>query len=141
MPPQIETALLRLFADCPAALIIGHSYSVEAGGRILRLTIDPIIDNPPHPEGECESNVYDAVRLLVNEHGRRVTTKEVFAELETVGQIWGRSTVVNALASLVHKGLLVNPRDKKGYGIPTMPDHDRPPSTLNDFIEMYGTSS
>lgn len=119
MPPQIETALLRLFADCPSALTIGHTYTVEAGGRVLRLSIEPISTGPPGPDGECEENCYDAVRLLVNLHGTRVTTKEVIAELESVGHIWGRSTVVNALASLVHKGLLVNPRDKKGYGLPS----------------------
>lgn len=120
MPPQIETALLRLFADCPAALSIGHSYAVEAGGRILKLCIEPIVEAPPCPEGQCEEDVLDAVCLLVNEHNRRVTTKEVFAELDNANHLWGRSTVVNALASLVHKGLLVNPRDKRGYGPPQM---------------------
>lgn len=117
MPPQIEIALLRICAECSSALTVGQSYSIDVNGKTLRLSVEAISGQPPKPDSECEEDVYDAVRLLIGLHGRRVTTKEVFAELEAANHIWGRSTVVCALAALVHKGLLLNPRDKKGYGI------------------------
>lgn len=119
MPPQIEIALLRLCAEANGSLVIGQSYSLDIDGKTIRLSIEPISGDPPGPESECEENVLDAVGVLVALYDRRVTTKEVFAELESVNHIWGRSTVVCALAALVHKGLLLNPRDKKGYGLQT----------------------
>lgn len=125
MPPQIEIALLRLCADCNGALTIGQSYSIEAGGKVLRISVDAPVDAPPAPQTECEQETLDAVRVLFNLYGRRVTAKEVMAELENVGHIWGRSTILNALATLVHRGLLVNKHDKRGYGVP-IPIDDQP---------------
>lgn len=117
MPPQLEIALLRLYADCHATLIVGQSHSLEAGGIVLRLSVEPPANEPPRPETECEEDVYGAVGVLTSLLGRRVTTKEILAELELVGKIWGRSTILNGLAALVHRGLLTNLRNKKGYAL------------------------
>lgn len=117
MSSQIELALLRLFAECNDCLPVGESFTLEAGNRILRLSVEPIANNPPIPETSCEEDVYDAARILILLHERRVTAKEILAELEAVGRIWGRSTVMAALASLTSKGLLKNPRDRHGYGL------------------------
>lgn len=120
MPPQIEIALLRLWGSCADALIVGEPYTIDLDHVTLTVIAKPKASAPPAPEGACEEDVLACVYSLVACHGRRVTTKEILAELEFTEHIWGRSTVLNALATLVHKGLLMNPRDKKGYGVPCM---------------------
>lgn len=125
MPHRIEIALLRLYAECSGALIVGQTHSTEVGGIVLRLSIEPPENKPPRPEGTCEEDVYDAVAVLSAAMDRRVTSKEVMAEMDSTNHLWGRSTVLNALAALVHKGLLINPHDKKGYGVPIAPDPHR----------------
>lgn len=118
--PAIEMSLLRLFADHEKLLRPLESHSIQAGDLVLRLSIEHPTDAPPAPETECERNVLDAVRELVERHNRRVTTKEILSHLDETSRIWGKSTIQNALASFCHRGLLVNLRDKRGYGFPQL---------------------
>lgn len=117
--PAIEMHLLRIFAELSTLLRVNESHSIEAGGMVLKLSVEFPADKPPAPETDAERDVYDAVCELVKLRGRRVVIREVIAHLEATNRLWGKSTVTNALATLTHKGLLVNPRDKRGYGLPT----------------------
>lgn len=114
--PVLETALLKIFAAHGDLLNPNESHAVEAGGMVLRLSIEFPADKQPVPEGQCETDVFDTVLELFKQLGRRVVAKEIFAHLESSDRLWGRSTATNALASLTRKGILVNLRDKRGYG-------------------------
>jgi hypothetical protein len=117
-PPAVEMALLRVLAEIGGKLHNGQSWSVRAGELELTLSVGYPQAKPPKAETECEEDTLAAVTELVERHGRRVTMKEVLAHLAATDRLWGRSTALNALATLVHRGLLTNLRNKKGYGLP-----------------------
>lgn len=120
MPPVVESALLRILAVMGKRLTAGDRWEVQVdeGGLVLTLSADYRQAEKPEPRGQCEQDVYDAVRELVEREKRRAVTKEIATHLEATDRLWGRSTIVLALAALVDKGLLVNPHDKRGYGLP-----------------------
>ena len=60
------------------------------------------------------------IMATIRECGRRLTTEEVFTELEKKNRIWGQSTVKNELAALRALRRLDNKRGS-GYGIPGWP--------------------
>jgi hypothetical protein len=113
----VENALLRICIDCGLELAVGQSFAVEANRMILRLTIDPLGGVPPIPDTECEAECLAVVRELAKDGSRRVVTSEILTRL-AMDNNWARSTITNALASLTHKGLLINRHDRKGYGLP-----------------------
>lgn len=114
----IETAMLRLYADVGPLLKANDCHVIEAGGLILRLSIEYPATAKPAPESQCEQDCFDAAGEIIAETGQRATSRAIIDRLNETGRLWGRSTMLNALASLTHKGLLVNPGDKRGYGLP-----------------------
>lgn len=63
----------------------------------------------------CKADVLKAVRAA----GHSVTRKEVLRALKAAGKKHGPGTVAKALADLTAEGALVNPKDKKGYRLPS----------------------
>ncbi|AMV29415.1 hypothetical protein VT84_33785 [Gemmata sp. SH-PL17] len=60
---------------------------------------------------ECRTDIL----AVVTAAGQARTQKEIVRELKLAGKAHGPGTVVKALADLTTSGVLVNPRDKKGY--------------------------
>jgi hypothetical protein len=69
------------------------------------------------PRAECRQDVVEVVRAA----GRPLTSKEVVRALRKANRPHGPGTVAKALADLTAAGELVNPRDKRGYRLPTWP--------------------
>lgn len=53
---------------------------------------------------------------------RRFTGERILDRLQERGDVHGECTIRKALARLVAVGLLVNARDRRGYGLPTGED-------------------
>jgi hypothetical protein len=70
---------------------------------------------------ECKRDVVDVVKAA----NRPLTRKEVMKALKAAGKTYGTSMVEKALADLTATGQLVNPKDKKGYRLPSW-DRERP---------------
>ncbi|VTR91569.1 unnamed protein product [Gemmata massiliana] len=62
------------------------------------------------PRNECRTDI-----LAVVTAGQARPRKEIVRELKLAAKVHCPGTVVKALADLTTSGVLVNPRDKKGY--------------------------
>ena len=111
----VTAALLRLWAELGPELAALREVRVAAGDYTLTLRAERTDIATLRPN---ERDVYAAAAALCRSLGRRVTAKEVKAELRRRKQEWGNTTVNNALALLVARGLLVNHHDRHGYGVP-----------------------
>ena len=68
---------------------------------------------PDTPLTPCEE---DIIRVLTDA-GKKLTRKEVARAFIVEETLWAESTLANALASLVARGILQNRHDRKGYGL------------------------
>lgn len=111
---SIENLLLRLYTDLqPILPPEGISLEIPAGSSLIRFAVETAANNE-RALTSCERQVLDFMATAE----RRLTMKEIRAGMEAAGNLWGKSTVQNALAELVNRKLLVNDRDKRGYGTP-----------------------
>ena len=69
----------------------------------------------PGQRDECKTDIVEVVRAA----GHPLTRKEVVRDLKLAGKSHGPSTVAKALADLTSAGALINPKDKKGYRLPS----------------------
>ncbi len=69
----------------------------------------------PGGRAGCKADVLSVVTAA----GRSMTRKEVLRALKSAGKRHGPGTVAKALADLTAAGELVNPRDARGYRLPT----------------------
>jgi Penicillinase repressor len=108
---RVERALLELYARFARDLRPGEPINVSAGGGrlLLELIVETVERLSP-----CEEDIVFVIRKA---GGRKLTKKEVVVALDAVDLIWGESTVWQALAALVAKGVLVNKKDKRGYAL------------------------
>jgi hypothetical protein len=120
---RAENVLLRLVADLgPDIPDEGTFFDVSAGRWRIICSIGPTGAQPAgpveEPLSECERDCLAALQRLVERSGGRHTAKAVQAEMIAGGDRWGWATTTCALSNLVATGKLINPRDKKGYGLP-----------------------
>ena len=112
--------LLRLLSALPVAPRVRVA---SADGRVACLIqvwggdhVMPTVTNTRRNRStggrdECRADTIEAVRSA----GEALTRKEIVRELKLAGKAHGPGTVAKALADLTTSGVLVNPRDKKGY--------------------------
>lgn len=107
---RLERSLLELYLKFVRDLRPGEPINVSVGGG--RLLLEYVTD-AVEPLTPCEEDIVTVLRRA----GRKLTAKEIIAGFEGIGACWGNSTVWQALASLVAKGVLVNRKDKRGYSL------------------------
>lgn len=108
MRSPIEADILELYAAHARVLHRGSRMEAAVGNvriALVVLTDDRLTD--------CESDIL----RIVTAAGRKLRRKDIVAALEAEGILWGESTIANALAALVARQVLVNRRDKRGYGL------------------------
>lgn len=123
----VERTLYQLLAQLPPGWppnplnVDARSHGTVATLRLGPPSAMPVVLPQLDDLTPREREVLDAIRLEVDRLGRRVIGREVRHALILAGTKWSASTVNQALASLVDRGLLVNDNDKRGYGLATDP--------------------
>ena len=113
-PDAVNQHLTRLWKRLGPELVCLRETRVEVQGFLLVLRVEHAnLVRLKH----CEQEILDITTDLIQTKGRRVTAKEIKAEMRRRGREWGNTTLHNALAQLVAFGRLMNPHDKRGYGI------------------------
>lgn len=124
---RAEVALLRLLADISLELPDeGLHVQAQAGRWRIALSIGPAMapvnggtsfEPQEQPLSQCEQDCLEIIEQLVHQSGHRQTAREIDKALRSAGRPWGWATLTAALSNLVASNLLVNPRDKRGYGL------------------------
>lgn len=70
---------------------------------------------------DCKRDILEEVRVA----NRPLTRKQVLKALRAAGRVHGYGTVAKALADLTACGVLLNPKDKRGYRLPSW-DREHP---------------
>lgn len=116
----VENALLRLLAELPRD-VPGMTVEQRFGSVAAVIRIGTAAEIPfatvPDKLSARQREVYEVVQVEIARLQRRVLGSEVRAALKAAGLRWGTSTINTALADLVSLGLLVNDKDKLGYGL------------------------
>jgi hypothetical protein len=121
---RVEIAVLRLLAEITNELPPdGLHIQAQAGHWRIAIAIGPAAVGASLTPGDkplttCEQECLDCLVRLHKSTGRRQTAREINAALRADGRRWGWATLTAALGNLVAIGRLVNPRDKRGYGLP-----------------------
>ena len=108
---SLENDLLRLYAAHAHELRHGSRMEINAG--VVRICLTIVSGIPDTPLTPCEE---DIIRVLT-EADRKLTKKEIAQAFEAEQTLWADSTISNALAEMVNRGILENRRDRKGYGL------------------------
>lgn len=121
--PHVESNELLLEMDCAKMLIrwrefvhgrIAASFSHE--GKRCSIVLEPCGTLPliEIPLTECQRDIMDVLKAAT----RRLTRPEIIENLEAAGKIHGERTVVDALAKLLERQMIVGPRvgSRDGYG-------------------------
>lgn len=126
---RAELALLKLAADLmPHLPEEGLHIQTQAGLWRIGMAIGPAMapvngGTAFEPEEKrlspCERVCLEIVTQLIEQTGHRQTAREIDTAIRASGQKpWGWATLTAALSNLVAMELLVNPKDKRGYGLP-----------------------
>ncbi|MBP3957815.1 hypothetical protein J8F10_21390 [Gemmata sp. G18] len=102
-PPMLRVAN----ADGQVACLI----QVWGAGQVMPTANGERRNRSTGGRDECRADIIEALRAA----GEALTRKEIVRELKLAGKAHGPGTVAKALADLTTSGVLVNPRDKKGY--------------------------
>lgn len=120
----IEVRLHQLLATLPPELPPDLRIEITRGDKVILFcvchglsAIESTVEK--HELSECERDVLGIVSKETARLGRRILNREVSEALKRRGIHWGWSTVVASLSNLTSLGLLKNPRDRKGYGLPS----------------------
>lgn len=133
---RAELALLRLLADISLELPEdGLHIQVQAGrwrvGMAIGLALSANKGTTTFPADEplspCERDCLEILPDLIDKTGRRQTARDIDQALRAAGRPWGWATLTASLSNLVAIGLLVNPRDKRGYGMADNTGQNFPP--------------
>lgn len=120
----VEHQLLRILAELPP----GYPASPILFTLTLRDTVATLRIGPPgdvdttagvaEPLSEAEREVLGVATAEINRLGRKVIGAEIRVAMQAAGTRWGMSTINRCLADLAAKGVLLNYRNRQGYGLP-----------------------
>lgn len=129
---RAENALLRIVADISSDLTDhGAFFDVLAGPWRVVASVAPLDSTPriaadgrPPPEEltAAEKRCVSALRTMIGETDGRRQGRAIYEFMRQESRRTGRptlgwSTVTAALANLVAKRVMINPKDKLGYGL------------------------
>ncbi len=116
---RIESAVLRLYTEIlPYLPPEGCHAILPAGSALIHFRIETEVVIEKRPLTACETSIHDLLTTI----GKRMTAKQIKEHFDSHDELWGMSTIQNALAELRSRELVDNNRDCRGYGLCTLPN-------------------